>query len=398
MANSNEFQFFWSEGPLDWTSWLCLRSFTRYSGVTVHLYSYDRDLNPEILGCLCHDASEYLPREIYERVRSGFEETYGGASGYREAADLFRYKLLYERGEWYFDTDCLLLKPLTPLFDRDYVFGRGTVSVNNAVLKFPKGDTLLDQLFKECLQRSPLACLPGTVPLFNQYLKKFNLINQVLPRNYFYPISATQKYQQTISAEESSYILHLYTSNERSTFDQGRRIKLLEMQIETLNKSLGLRIARKIPFGKAIQKVLTKDKQELATSSKKLPSNTHQQFDPTTPEIVSIRLPNELITGLRDFTAQWERYIDDSSGLEEVVREQVKAAARILSGYLLKYVAGHEALDLENKADFTLMVNSLHAFGNWKNVSSSGSEFENMEKTGKTAYDLANKLISSPLK
>ena len=382
---------------MDWISWMCLRSFTRYSGVTVHLYSYDQDLNPDIRGCVCHDGNEVLPREIFEQIRSGIEETYGGGTGYTEGADVFRYKLLYERGGWYFDTDCLLLKPLTPLFDRDYVFGRGTVSANPGVLKFPKGDILLDQLYKECLRRSPLACFPGTVPLFNLYLKKFNLTGQILPRHYFNPIS-NLGYQQTIAQEEGSYILHLYT-NRRVTFDQDRIIKSLETEIATLNKSLGLRIARKIPFGKEIRNVLTKDKQE-PTMHTKILTPTRPQLGPTSPtNLTSNQSSAQLIAGLRDFTAHWERYVDEDrawripgSELERAVLEQTKSSARILSEYLRKSVAAHESPEL-NKDDLKLLATTLETFGNWKQASTSTVEFASMEKTGRTAFELANKLI-----
>jgi len=40
------------------------------------------------------------------------------------------------------------------------------------------------------------------------------------------------------------------------------------MQIDALNKSLSLRIARKIPFGEEIRKILVKD----ASNRKSLPS------------------------------------------------------------------------------------------------------------------------------
>ncbi len=253
MTNSNEFQFFWSEGPLNCISQLCLRSFTRYSGVTVHLYSYDRDLNPDIPECVCHDANEYLSHEIYEHVKTSFGGKYGEGWGYSEASDLFRYRLLYEKGGWYFDTDCLLFKPLTPLFDRDYVFGWASATlVNNAVLKFPKGHVLLDQLYKECVQWSPETCIPGTGWLFTQYLKKFNLIDNALPPDYFYAMySHWSKQDQQSILPESPYTLHLYANTNPLE---------LRMEIETLNKSLSLRIARKIPFGKQIRKILVKGK------------------------------------------------------------------------------------------------------------------------------------------
>ena len=198
-------------------------------------------------------------------MKSRFEKTLGGAYGYTQAADLFRYRLLYEKGGWYFDTDCLLLKPLTPLFDRDYVFGfYNATDVNNAVLKFPKGHVLLDQIYKESVQKVPD---PETWPsgvgpsLLTQYVKKFNLIDKALPRDYFYAISWWE--QQQSSPQENPYILHLYASYDFTNGSKidpriktlDRQIENLNLQIETINKSLSLRIARKIPFGKEIRKL-----------------------------------------------------------------------------------------------------------------------------------------------
>ena len=367
---------------MNWTSSLCLRSFTRYSGTTVHLYSYDPNFDPKIQGCVCHDANEYLPHELYERVRSANERAYGGRCGYREGADLFRYKLLYEKGGWYFDTDCLLLRPLTPLFDRDYVFGwELPTSVNNAVLKFPKGDPLLEQISNECLQRSPLTCLPGTVALFTQYLKKFNLIDQVLPRNYFYAISPIQKEQQSVPEEECSYLLHLYNS------------LTLEMQIEALN-SLALKIARNIPLGKEIREFFDRyvGNRQVYAGRVGIRQDGGLLGSPISN---NAQVPIELIAGLRDFTARWERYIEQDQtrwDKSNFCLEDAKFQANLLSGYLLN--AHHEHWDSVNKADFNSLVRYLSAFASWTTFSGD-SNFLGMDETGNTAYDFANRLIAS---
>jgi len=269
------------------------------------LYSYDRNLKLEIPKCICHDASEVFPREIYERVKNSFARTYGEAAGYRETSDLFRYKLLYEKGGWYFDTDCLLLKPLTPLFDRDYVFGwELPIEVNNAVLKFPKGEPMLDQLYKECLQKNSEKDLPWGIPLFNEYLKKFNLINRALPRNYFYPISPIEKEQQVVPEEDGSYILHLYTGLKYN-FDP--RIQSLEKQIEALNKSIGLRLTRKIPFGEQIRKILVKNERENAHNPKQTPTPLPQTESPPQTEPLPQTLPPKI--SLIILTLNEENYI-----------------------------------------------------------------------------------------
>ena|SRR5208282_43405 len=265
MTSSNEFQFFWSEGPLDWSGWLCLRSFTRYSDVTIHLYSYDRNLKLEIPKCICHDASEVFPREIYERVKNSFARTYGEAAGYRETSDLFRYKLLYEKGGWYFDTDCILIKQLTPLFDLDYVFAWETtdkVFVGTAIIKFPKNTEMLDQLYKNFVQTDPKTWQHGItfMSLFTEYLRKFDLTDKTLSPEYFYPLYWDQSTQQQSSSEDRTYIIHLWQAAPfYRELDLLRQIEALQKQIEALNNSLSLRIARKIPFGKEIRNLVAKD-------------------------------------------------------------------------------------------------------------------------------------------
>ncbi len=260
---------------MNWIADFGLRSFTRFPGVTVHLYSYDRNLNPQIPGVVCHDAGEFLPRDVAERWRAAF-----GGAGFSAVSTLFRYKLLYAKGGWYFDADCVLIKPLTPLFGLDYVFAWETpTKVNNAVLKFPKGNEMLDQLYRECVELDPAEWRPGElwVPLFTQYLKKFNLTTRALPQEYFYPIFPYQEQSRAPPNEaEETFIVHLYASSERFSFQPAReshlqntihslenQIDMLNRQVETLtaqtqklNDSLSLKIGRRVPFGKTIRRAI----------------------------------------------------------------------------------------------------------------------------------------------
>ncbi|MGP8069903.1 MAG: glycosyltransferase [Candidatus Bathyarchaeia archaeon] len=252
-----------------------MRSFTRFPGVTVHLYSYDRELNPGVPGCVCHDASEFLPREVAERWRAAF-----GGAGFAAVSTLFRYSLLYQKGGWYFDTDCILTKPLTPLFELDYVFGwESATRVCNAVLKFPRNNEMFDQLYKECAQMNPDTWHPGDfVPFFTQYLKKFNLISKALPREYFYPIYAVSEQPSSCRIPyERTFIVHLFAAYERlilparelslqnkirslenQIYNLNSQVDTLTNQIQNLNNSLSLKMARRIPFGKTIRKPFVK--------------------------------------------------------------------------------------------------------------------------------------------
>ena len=213
-----------------------------------------------IPGCVIHDASEFLPREIADYWKMNI-----GARGFPAISDLFRCRLLHEKGGWYFDTDCILIKQLTPLFDLDYVFAWETtdkVFVGTAIIKFPKNTEMLDQLYKNFVQTDPKTWQHGItfMSLFTEYLRKFDLTDKTLSPEYFYPLYWDQSTQQQSSSEDRTYIIHLWQAAPfYRELDLLRQIEALQKQIEALNNSLSLRIARKIPFGKEIRNLVAKD-------------------------------------------------------------------------------------------------------------------------------------------
>jgi hypothetical protein len=203
--------------------------------------------------CVCHDAGEFLPREIADRW-----STSNGPRAIPAISSLFRYKLLFEKGGWYFDMDCILVKPLTSFFDLDYVFAwenawnqetQSSTMVSNAVLKFPKNTQMLDLLYKYCIQIDPKTWQPGgLVPIFTEYLQRFNLIKHALDPEYFYPISSFSQFQQQSTSADRTHIVHLFhqiLSNRELDYQK---------QIKALNNSLSLKIGRNIPFGKTIRR------------------------------------------------------------------------------------------------------------------------------------------------
>ncbi len=187
-------------------------------------------------------------------------------------SSLFRYRLLYEKGGWYFDTDCILIKPLTSFFKLDYVFAwenawnprtQLPTMVCNAVIKFPKNTEMLNQLYKYCIQIDPKTWQPGgLVPIFTEYLQRFNLIEKALSPEYFYPISSYPEFQQQSTSADRTHIVHLFhqvvTSRELEYQKQIEALSIRELdyqkQIETLNNSLSLKIGRKVPFGKTVRR------------------------------------------------------------------------------------------------------------------------------------------------
>lgn len=106
---------FWLDGALSWVSYLSIRSFLRFPSITLQIYSYDGTADPNLPRCEWKNADEIIPYDVADRYRRKFS--------IRFATNIFRFQLLYQKGGWYFDTDCVLIKPLDSLFDSQYVFG-----------------------------------------------------------------------------------------------------------------------------------------------------------------------------------------------------------------------------------------------------------------------------------
>jgi hypothetical protein len=230
---------FWYEGKLSWVAELSIRSFTRLPGTTIAVYSYDNESDPHIPGCNWMNAEEILPESVLSKYKNN--------RGYAIAADLFRYRLLYLKGGWYFDTDCLLLRPLTPFFDHDYVFARQDADyVNNAVMKFPAGDPMLRRMYEECIRIGPKKYKYGLLgrvggnafafwrlarlaryfvigwgdfgPLMlTRYLMETEMISHALPPESFYPIQSTntKAFRSPFVPSKGTYILHLWNKELR---------------------------------------------------------------------------------------------------------------------------------------------------------------------------------------
>lgn len=222
LTRGNEFQMFWYDGPLNWVSELSIRSFTRFTGTTLYLYSYDRDSDPNISGCKWVNAEEIIPQNDLSEYRKNLSAA--------AASNIFRYKLLLKNGGWYFDTDCLLIKPLTPLFEQEYVFAREDADwVSTAVMKFPKNHPVIEQMYEDCVEFGPRKyrwpVLGRFSPkryrwgmfgpqMFTKHLKRSGLIHKALPPQYFNPIHWTDVdvFCHPFVQSEQTFIVHLWNN------------------------------------------------------------------------------------------------------------------------------------------------------------------------------------------
>lgn len=118
------------------------------NGHPVHLHVYDEPAAvPDQV--MLVDASAILPRRrLFTHARSGSLAVF---------ADWFRYRLLYEHGGLWVDTDVVCLKPFEHESDEIYAWEDERV-INNAVLGLPSGHKLAKWMIERC--ESPNKILP----------------------------------------------------------------------------------------------------------------------------------------------------------------------------------------------------------------------------------------------
>lgn len=138
-------QTLWVGQSLTRLEHLCLSSFVYHHENSVDLYVYEPVQNVPDGVRLC-DANEIIPSD---EVFTYFHGSYAGF------ADLFRWKLLYERGGYWIDTDMLCIRPFD--FREELVFGKetdkyGKVYWNAAVgvLKFPALHPVCSYMLHRC--------------------------------------------------------------------------------------------------------------------------------------------------------------------------------------------------------------------------------------------------------
>jgi hypothetical protein len=216
------FQSFWWGDTLTRYAAVCLQSFID-RGHAVDLYSFNRDVTVPA-GVRVRDARELFALEDMFFYRKGRGR--GSPSAF---SNLFRYKLLAERGGWWVDTDVVCLARELPPFD--IFFARQDENVINcAVLHFPAGHAAMIQCFDEA-QRAGREIAWGTTGprLFTRVLDGLGMSHHALDSAICYPLPWRQALDAlnpectgTISANAaSSLFFHLWNEiYRRQAIDQ----------------------------------------------------------------------------------------------------------------------------------------------------------------------------------
>ena len=94
---------------------LTIHSFLRH-GAEFKLWTYESIENVPA-GCVLEDANEVLPEDRVFSYTGGPGE--GSVAGF---SDIFRAKLLYDKGGWWTDMDVTLMQDINTITEEDYLF------------------------------------------------------------------------------------------------------------------------------------------------------------------------------------------------------------------------------------------------------------------------------------
>jgi len=145
----------WIDGELSTLERLSIVSYLR-NGHPVRLYTY-RPPDNVPGGTSVLDAREVLPESALFRTTSA-----AGYGSWAPFSNVFRYKMLYERGGIWSDADVVCLKPLTFSENMPYFFsterlhpstpgvGASRATVNCTVIKAPQGSAVM----KDALEKA----------------------------------------------------------------------------------------------------------------------------------------------------------------------------------------------------------------------------------------------------
>jgi hypothetical protein len=146
-----ERQFFnalWIGEKLSKLELLTIHSFLS-QGHRFRLWVYDKLETPLPDGVILANANEIIPKEKVFAYRNS--NAYGhGKGSYAGFSDIFRYKLLYERGGWWTDMDITCLKNIytdKPFFFRPH----HELKVVGNVMKCPKRSDLMKRCYEEAI-------------------------------------------------------------------------------------------------------------------------------------------------------------------------------------------------------------------------------------------------------
>jgi hypothetical protein len=228
---------FWL-GKLGAMEQLTIRSFIHF-GHELHLWNYDREVSELPAHTILHDASEIIPQERVFRYRNNSMPW--GSGSYGGFSDIFRYKLLHERGGWWVDMDVTCLKPLD--FPEPYFFrNHWQLKVVGNVMKCPPGS----ELMKKCFEQSSKEVTADNtdwhkpIKILNENIENLELMNYRRLGLFNLDMLHTIKpyFESNLPIPDDWYGIHWINSAGKINFKKGSTYDLLLNQYGLSNAQL----------------------------------------------------------------------------------------------------------------------------------------------------------------
>lgn len=207
------FQSFWWGEALSPYEMLCLKSFIA-CGFGFDLYTFDRNVIVPAGVRVC-DASDLIGRDQFFVYQDGFGK--GSPAGF---ANLFRYKLLAERGGWWSDTDVICLSEHIPVFDEFFAY-QNAEFVNNALMYFAADHPVMVACFDQAMQAGRKVRWGETGPrLLTRVLRQSGGIDRAASPAVCYPVHWSHaldvlrpvRASALVEQTQSSLFLHLWNA------------------------------------------------------------------------------------------------------------------------------------------------------------------------------------------
>jgi hypothetical protein len=175
-----QFASFWYQGALTGFEYLCIKSFLDY-GHEFFLYTYDDELlTPP--GCVVRTAHEFFDEDAVFFYSKNAEKKVSAFS------NMFRYRMIYETGLCWVDTDVLCLSENFPM--PSYMFARqDSEFYNGAILRLPVGHEAMHLAAEYCWAVRESAVWGDLGPrLVTKIVDEYDLESQACPTEWFYPV------------------------------------------------------------------------------------------------------------------------------------------------------------------------------------------------------------------
>lgn len=221
-------------GKLTQLEILCIKSFLK-NGIDFYLYTYDKSLTDALpVGTIIKDANEIMEEDLIFKLKES----------YLPFSDIFRYKLLHDKGGIWVDMDMVCLRPFSKeLLDKEYIFAsertiqKGAYRLkqpsvmNINFLKAPQGSPFYKELFKKCIEYQDKGTNKDNLKymrIARKLIEKYNYEKYILEPYYFNGIDwwnckelfvgePKEKYGVPYCDrwEEDGYTLHFWRGNLR---------------------------------------------------------------------------------------------------------------------------------------------------------------------------------------